>query len=382
MLNQEDHDLLQEFLKNNNSGSPYSRRIQILLLADSGNSSESIAAELGLPIVHVRQWLRAYNRQGLQVFPDGLLYSEPPFFSEDPITISGKKILGSLLSRLLALESELETSVGVKSVHESRKTIRRMRTAMKQLAPYYGYIDLKRYRRRFRKVMRRLAPSRDIAVFLYKLQLHMDNGSSAGNLPEPDRPNLMDLHQYWQEQATKANLKVQEYLLTKKYSKLLVDFGEILEPDEQDFPSQDQEITPYQTGHLVPVLVYERLANVRAYNIHIEGAPLPLLHALRIQLKEFRYTLEFYTPVLGPTGPTTIETIKHLLSHLGDLNDASIHLEMLAEMEVAELAIPIATYTESKRIELQKLVAEFPDLWAEINGPAWGENLARAVAAI
>jgi hypothetical protein len=55
---------------------------------------------------------------------------------------------------------------------------------------------------------------------------------------------------------------------------------------------------------------------------------------------------------------------------------------MLAEMEVAELAIPIAIYTESKRIELQKLVAEFPDLWAEINGPAWGENMARAVAAI
>jgi CHAD domain-containing protein len=99
-------------------------------------------------------------------------------------------------------------------------------------------------------------------------------------------------------------------------------------------------------------------------------------------LKELRYTLEFYTPVLGPTAPATIETIKRLLTHLGNLNDASIHLEMLAEMEVAELVIPIAAYTESKRSELQELVTEFPELWAEINDSAWRENLARAVAAI
>jgi CHAD domain-containing protein len=124
------------------------------------------------------------------------------------------------------------------------------------------------------------------------------------------------------------------------------------------------------------------LANVRAYDEHINGAPLPILHALRIQLKEFRYTLELYTPVLGPTAPATIETIKRLLSHLGDLNDEHIHLKMLAEMEVAELASPVAVYTESKRSELQKLIAEFPDLWTEINDSAWRENLAMAVAAI
>ena len=382
MPSQEDLDLLRQFLKNNNPGSPYTRRIQILLLADSGNSSESIAAELGLPIVHVRQWLRAFNRQGLQVFPDGLLHPEPPFYSEDPITISGKKILGTLHSRLLGLESELETTVSVKSVHESRKTIRRIQTAMKQLAPYYEYIKLKKYRRRLRKVMRRLAPSRDIAVFLYKLQLQIDNGSSTGSLSELDQRNLIDLHQYWQEQGTDANLKVQEYLSANKYRKLLAEFGEILEPDERDLPSQDQEITPYQTGNIVPVLVYEKLANVRAYDTHIERAPLPVLHALRIQLKEFRYTLEFYTPVLRPTAPATIETIKRLLTHLGDLNDAHIHLKMLADMEVAELAIPVAVYAESKRNELQRLVADFPELWAEVNHPTWRENLAMAVAAI
>ena len=147
-------------------------------------------------------------------------------------------------------------------------------------------------------------------------------------------------------------------------------------------PSHDQEITPYKTGHLVPVLVYERLANVRAYDNHIKGASLPILHALRIQLKEFRYTLELYTPVLGPTAAATIETIKRLLTHLGDLNDERIHLKLLAEMEVPELAIPVAVYTEAKRSELQRLLADFPELWAEINHPIWRENLAMAVAAI
>ena len=121
------------------------------------------------------------------------------------------------------------------------------------------------------------------------------------------------------------------------------------------------------------------MANVRVYDTHIKGASLPMLHALRIQLKEFRYTLEFYTPVLGPTALATIETIKRLLIHLGDLNDARIHLKMLAEMEVAELAIPVAVYTESKRSELQRLVADFPELWAEVNHPIWRENLAMAV---
>ena len=77
LLSQEDRITLQSYIETSVPGVPYQRRVRILLLADEGATQEAIAVKAGVPIIQVRQMLRAYHRQGLSVFPPSLLSPSP-----------------------------------------------------------------------------------------------------------------------------------------------------------------------------------------------------------------------------------------------------------------------------------------------------------------
>ena len=55
------------------------------------------------------------------------------------------------------------------------------------------------------------------------------------------------------------------------------------------------------------------------------------LHAFRIASKKFRYTLELFAPLYGPTIDTWLESIKGIQTLLGDINDCVTVAEMLAD---------------------------------------------------
>ena len=84
--------------------------------------------------------------------------------------------------------------------------------------------------------------------------------------------------------------------------------------------------------------------------------------------------------MLGPAAAEAIETVKKLLTHLGDLNDARVHGEMLAKVTEEDLAAAVTLYRQSRKVELQRLVDGFPQLWEEFDRPVWRQQLASAVA--
>jgi CHAD domain-containing protein len=73
---------------------------------------------------------------------------------------------------------------------------------------------------------------------------------------------------------------------------------------------------------LAPLLIYTRLASVRAFNAILPDASIEQLHGLRIEFKKLRYTIEFFREVLGEEARAVIDDLKALQDHLGDLNDA------------------------------------------------------------
>ena len=89
---------------------------------------------------------------------------------------------------------------------------------------------------------------------------------------------------------------------------------------------------PYQVRHIAPRLIYEHYERVRAYETVLDGAPISTLHALRIDFKRFRYTLEFFEEVLGPEIKSVIKETKIMQDHLGDLNDTQVAGDMLREI--------------------------------------------------
>ena len=59
------------------------------------------------------------------------------------------------------------------------------------------------------------------------------------------------------------------------------------------------------------------------------------LHAFRIASEKFRYTLELFAPLYGPTLNSWLESIKGIQTLLGDINDCVTVTEMLADYKGA-----------------------------------------------
>ena len=377
MLAIEERRQLLKFVQKSAPGTPYLRRVRIILLDDEGATQESIAAELQVPITRVRQMLRAYKREGIGLFPESL-WSSLTFRPEDQITNAARQIVAELVASLEIYEVQLSEESIVTAVHESRKTIRKMRTGLRLFEPYFENHLLRSYRKRARKFMRRLARSRDIAVFLLNLEASTVEGSDSQGLSDRDRLLLSELADYWRDRQFAADARVREYLSEGKYRQLLDDLNDFANGDS------GQAVTDNETSvaYISPVMIYQKLERVRTMGDRLGELQPEKLHALRITCKELRYTLEFFEGLLGPSAYECLETVKNLLLHLGDVNDARVHLQMIDQMERPDLDPAIALYRPVVEARLLQLQDDFPGKWAELNSSEWRERLAAAVAVL
>jgi CHAD domain-containing protein len=85
---------------------------------------------------------------------------------------------------------------------------------------------------------------------------------------------------------------------------------------------------------------------------------------------------------MGPSAAEAIETVKKLLIHLGDINDARIHLKMMASVKDEDLNTAVVLYQQAKEKELNGLTKDFPLLWIELENPEWRNQVALALAAM
>jgi CHAD domain-containing protein len=380
MLAAEERTQLLNFVNQSPPGTPYLRRARIVLLDDDGATQEDIAAEVQVPITRVRQMLRAYKREGARLFPD-FVWTSASFRADDPISDAARQIIADLVMGLEQYEAALRTDTDVMAVHESRKTTRKLRTALRVFEPFFQDHLLLSYRRRARKFMRRLGHSRDTAVLLLKLDAYILEGYESDRLTEQDRLALIDLAGYWRGRQFKADEQVRRYLAGGKYRRLLDDLRAFGSGDLGQ-EAQDEEDLASKSAYIAPVLIYQKLGHVRAMGDRLEDLQPERLHALRITCKELRYTLEFFEGLLGPGATECLDTVKRMLIHLGDVNDARVHLRMLDEVSEPEYADAVSLYRGVIVDQLLQLRESFPGLWAEFDHPDWRRRLASAVAVL
>jgi hypothetical protein len=180
---------------------------------------------------------------------------------------------------------------------------------------------------------------------------------------------------YWEEQQTAVDGALCAYMSKPEWDEFWQEYGRFTQTP--DLPYADGS-TPMAAAYHIPILIYQRLAGVRAYTYQLADAPLERLHALRIQGKELRYALQFFAPLLGPEIEPVLASLELMQEHLGALQDANIGLRLLRETVGCETAVDI--YRAVKEREITQLVADFPIIWNEVNSPAWRQNLAAAIA--
>jgi CHAD domain-containing protein len=306
----------------------------------------------------------------------------------DSLAEAGKKVWSYYFAIMLLHESGTVQGEDIEELHDMRVATRRMRSAFDVFGSAFDTKTMQRYLKGLRKIGRVLGRVRDMDVILenaVKYQNRLDKTLQSG---------LEALMISWQHTIDQQRLKMIKYLNSEDYHNFNTSFNRFLQMNRTNI-SQEFKIdgTNPLVRDSVPALVYSRYAAVRAYESIISIATIDQLHALRIEFKKFRYTLEYFKEVLGKNISNAINEIKDMQDHLGELHDADVACglvgKFLTEWERSQLTVPVSqrqstepmvTYLAYLHSERYRLVQTFPARWMKFNQPEFRHIIAEAIA--
>jgi CHAD domain-containing protein len=331
-------------------------------------------------------WVQPEELAELEAAPPRKKLKAPGVLPDDPMSEAGRKVLRFHFERMLEHEPGTRLGEDIEELHDMRVATRRMRSAFRVFSPYFDPDVLRPFLKGLRRTGRALGSVRDLDVFMEKAQGYLDG------LPEEERSCLDPLLTNWREQREAARTQMLEYLDGKKYQRFVRDFGQFLLTEGAGaLPVPADKPLPHRVCQLVPTLIYDRYQVVRGYETVIEGAPIETLHALRIDCKRLRYSLEFFREVLGPEAEDVIKEVVTIQDHLGNLHDADVACGLLvgfldewarAEQRERINVSGVTSYLVAKQNELRELIESFPEAWQHFNRPEARRELALAVSVL
>lgn len=404
----------------------YRRRAKALLALDEGATAEQAAECAGFSVRRARYWEKMFREKRLGIFPNRLIEQmevepsgpaeatlvqmvealptpvppspQPGLTRHESMAEAARKTIQFHFRQMLKHEAGTRAGEEIEELHDMRVATRRMRAA---LGVFEDDIDREAWQP-FAKLLRRtgraLGKVRDLDVFREKMQHYLDQ------LADARQTELEPLLAAWETGHGAAREELLTYLDSEAYARFKVEFGDFLEiPGAGARPHVSKEGEPlrHRVLQVLPIILYQGLAEVCAYDEGITGvdAPLTRYHQLRIASKRLRYTLEFFKEVLSPEAEMLITKMKTLQDHLGNLQDAVVACEVLRNFLIwgtwghgkgaksfpaAELVIApgVAAYLTARQTEIQDLKNTFAPVWAEVQCEEFRRQLGALVIAL
>jgi CHAD domain-containing protein len=268
---------------------------------------------------------------------------------------AGIKILFSLYETMLAHENGTRLGEDNEELHDMRVSVRRQRTALRILKPYYAKQIRKYFFKELRFLGSRLGSVRDLDVFMEKLDKNLPKDHDS-----MDKEGMGFIRTYWNGQRESARSILIAYLDNSRYSTLLKDYRDFLTHHSDSHFTMTPKI-PKE----LPKLLNGLFATVESFNTAISSdVDLESLHLLRIEFKRLRYTLEFFYSVLEPEPDVLIKMIKSNQDHLGDLNDTRFAISFLNKALSAKPNSTLIQLLINNQTMLQnRLLDSYPAVW-------------------
>jgi CHAD domain-containing protein len=350
-------------------------------ILSSEQTSEPEAEEDANKVVQITRTRR-------KLFPR--VRKNPGIKPTDAMAEAGRKILRFHFAHMLSHETGTRLGEDIEELHDMRVATRRMRAAFDIFGQYFKPKAVKKHLKRLRTAGRTLGGVRDLDVFMEKAQHYLET------LPENERTGLAPLLNAWEQKRIAEREKLVVYLNDEEYQQFKQDFNEFTStPDEYAIPVSKTNPNPDLVNRVVPILIYTRLNAIRAQETLIDSAAIEQLHALRIEFKKLRYTMEFFREVLGKEAKDVIDELKSLQDHLGDLNDANVACQILSEFiettEKLQNDLPlnerqslesVVAYLAAKHAERYNLMVTFPELWEHFNRRETLKNIALSISVL
>ena len=217
--------------------------------------------------------------------------TSPGIKADDPLGAAGRKVLRMHLARMLQFEAGTRSGEDPEDLHKMRVATRRMRAAWRVFDGAYRPKVQRRYVKELRSIARVLGEVRDIDVLLADLESYI------GQLPGPGREAVEPLRAAWRREREIARKRMLTKLDSRAYREFVDDYLDFTES-----PGAAEIMTPLGRPSLVRDTAGSRILaayeHVRAYETIITWADVSTLHALRIETKRLRYTMEYFSEVL------------------------------------------------------------------------------------
>jgi CHAD domain-containing protein len=331
---------------------------------------------------------------------DGLpVLEKPGLTAHDTMAEAADKTLLYHLQRVMLHEPGTREGEDAEELHDMRVATRRMRAAVRVFRDYLDMDAFRPYLKIMQETGRELGTVRDLDVFRIKTQVYIDS------LPPEEQSGLDPLLEAWANERERARAELIEFLDSSRYQHFKERFEHFLRDPGAGARSRVAaagEPLPSRVDDVLPAVLFERLATVKAFDEWItrDDAPLIRFHQLRIASKGLRYTLEFFQEVLGSDCKALVDKTKLLQDHLGDLQDAVVTCDVLLGFlssgtwgpprlsrkdprQMFPVNAPgLATYLAVKQNEIERLMNTFGPVWSQIRGSEFSRPLAALVGAL
>ncbi len=247
------------------------------------------------------------------------------------------------LTQMVLNEAGIRYSTDPEYVHDMRVATRRARAAAKLYGDYFKPKAIRRYLHCLRRTARLLGAVRDLDVAIGKLERF--GGKKKGANAAFRAAKLAATLEGWRQRRATAHASLVAWFNSSDYGRFVGSFAKFCRsPGEgaRNYTAKPGEAPiPHQVRHVMPSMILNRYESIRSYETLFEGQESPgveVLHLLRIECKYLRYNLEFVSNLLGPEAKRLLADLRKLQGDLGDLHDAVVSKQMIAEEQGVEVS--------------------------------------------
>lgn len=235
---------------------------------------------------------------------------------------AAEKILASRVIEVFSNEAGVREGFDPEAVHDIRVALRRLQAALRMFRGCYPPQKLRRYRLRLRKLLGAFGAVRDQDILIDALSQHEDSQ------PEPVKKALARIvaeRRTVQQQERVTVLLLLDKLQRANLSDNLLRFVKGARAFKREAPQ----------GHFAAeaaAMAQRVLADWNDRRRQVQGRDDPeTLHQMRIAVKRLRYALELARLAKGEDYHECLGRLTDMQQVLGDLHDADMVLQCLAE---------------------------------------------------
>ncbi len=221
----------------------------------------------------------------------GVKRTKPPknagIRSDDSMVGAAQKTLDLHFRAMCFHEPGTRLGEDIEALHDMRVATRRLRAAFQVFDGYLPSKTAKPLLKQLKQTGSVLGAVRDLDVFWAKTGQYLES------LSPTETVDLSALRTAWEKEHIHSRKSMNTYLDSPAFRQFVENFQEFLDNRDNWYPpilAPGVPPRPHLLHHIVPVAVYQRLANVLAYDQWVIGQAVPVerLHELRIVAKKLQ----------------------------------------------------------------------------------------------